>query len=162
MRVKAPTRWSASSKKLEPATVSICNRCVVDGTFDDDGTGTDGDEEYDGDEDEPDIVEKEVRDDNQVVPWSSTPPPPASSSSGNEEFWSADIGVSMKRQHQDVADRSFEVWKISSAAASLNLIVQKESKQIQKSNDYLCIKRDDIVLTSTNCPDSNKKNSTSF
>ncbi|KAI3510027.1 hypothetical protein L1887_25553 [Cichorium endivia] len=75
-------------KKLEPATVSICNRCVVDGTFDDDGTGTDGNEEYDGDEDEPNIVEKEVRDDNQVVPWSSTPPPPASSSSSNEEFWS--------------------------------------------------------------------------
>ncbi|KAI3700855.1 hypothetical protein L2E82_45495 [Cichorium intybus] len=83
-------------------------RCVVEGTFDDDGTGTDGDEEYDGDEDEPDIVEKEVRDDNQVVPWSSTLPPPASSSSNNEEFWSADRGVSMQRQHHDVADRSFE------------------------------------------------------
>ncbi|KAI3765556.1 hypothetical protein L2E82_15593 [Cichorium intybus] len=105
---QAPTRWNASGKKLEPATVSICNRCVVDGTFDDDGTGTDGEEEYDGDEDEPEIVDKEVRDDNQVVPWSSTPPPSASSSSSSEEFWSADRGVSMKRQRQDVADRSFE------------------------------------------------------
>ncbi|KAL4585158.1 hypothetical protein LXL04_009773 [Taraxacum kok-saghyz] len=106
---QSPTRWTASGKKLEPATVSICDRCVVNGTFDDDGTGTDGDEQYDGDEDETDLDHREVRDNNHVVTWSSTPPPPASSSSGSEEFGIADRYVSMKRQRQNVADLSCAV-----------------------------------------------------
>ncbi|CAI9280145.1 unnamed protein product [Lactuca saligna] len=103
---QSPTQWSASGEKLAPATVSICDRCVVD----DDGTGTDGDDDYDGDEDETDLDDKEIRDVNQMVAWSSTPPPSASSSSGSEEYFRvADRGVSMKRQRQNVADLSFEV-----------------------------------------------------
>lgn len=103
---QSPTRWSASGEKLAPATVSICDRCVVD----DDGTGTDADDDYDGDEDETDLDDKEIRDVNQMVAWSSTPPPSASSSSGSEEYFRvADRGVSMKRQRQNVADLSFEV-----------------------------------------------------
>lgn len=113
---QSPTPWTASGENLGPSTVSVCEKCVVDGTSDDDddreesqGGINDDDDEYDGDEDgENELdMEDEDGDDNQVVPFSSTPPPAASSSS-SEEFSNGDRGILLKRKRENVADLSSE------------------------------------------------------
>ncbi|KAI3776242.1 hypothetical protein L1987_46015 [Smallanthus sonchifolius] len=68
-----------------PSVVSICEKCVVDGTFTNDndreeskGANDDNDDiEYDGDEDgetQRDVDDEDNGDDNQVVTLSHTPP----------------------------------------------------------------------------------------
>ncbi|KAL4569793.1 hypothetical protein LXL04_025436 [Taraxacum kok-saghyz] len=113
---QSPTPWTASGEKLGPSTASVCEKCVVDGTSDDDddrediqGANYDDEDEYDGDEDgENELdMEDEDGDDNQVVPLSSTPPPAASSSS-SEEFFNGNRGVLVKRKRENVADLSSE------------------------------------------------------
>ena len=113
---QSPTPWTASGEKLGPSTVSVCEKCVVDGTSEDDDereesqVGND-DDEYDGDEDsenEIDLEDEEDGDDNQVVPLCCTPPPTASSSS-SEEFSNINRGVLVKRKRENVADLSSEV-----------------------------------------------------
>lgn len=115
---QSPTPWTASGEKLGPSTASVCEKCVVDGTSDEDedieeshgGNDDDDDDEYDGDEDgenELDFEDEEDGDDNQVVPLCSTPPPAASSSS-SEEFSYGDRGVLVKRKRENVADLSSE------------------------------------------------------
>ncbi|KAI3780773.1 hypothetical protein L2E82_10763 [Cichorium intybus] len=108
---QSPTPWSASGEKLWPSTASICGRCVVEDISDnDDEIGTEGDDEFDGN-DYGDELESEVsvdENDNQVVPWSSTPPPPAASSSSSEGRSIADGGVSLKRKRQSFSDLTSE------------------------------------------------------
>ncbi|KVH95944.1 zinc finger protein CONSTANS-like [Cynara cardunculus var. scolymus] len=114
---QSPTPWTASGEKLGPSTVSVCDKCVVDGTSEEDDDdreesqgGNDDDDEYDGDEDsenEIDLEDEEDGDDNQVVPLCCTPPPAASSSS-SEEFSNSNRGVLVKRKRENVADLSSE------------------------------------------------------
>lgn len=113
---QSPTPWTASGEKLGPSTMSVCEKCVVDGTSEEDDDReesqgrNDDDDEYDGDEDsenEIDLEDEEDGDDNQVVPLCCTPPPAASSSS-SEEFYNSNRGVLVKRKRENVADLSSE------------------------------------------------------
>ncbi|KAI3824726.1 hypothetical protein L1987_06197 [Smallanthus sonchifolius] len=113
---RSPTPWTASGEKLGPSAVSICEKCVVDGTSADDndreeseGANDDNDDdEYDGDDDgetELDVDDEDDGDDNQVVPLSHTPPPAASSSSSDDDSV-GDRTVLVKRKRENVADLS--------------------------------------------------------
>ncbi|KAJ9549330.1 hypothetical protein OSB04_021873 [Centaurea solstitialis] len=116
---QSPTPWTASGEKLGPSTVSVCEKCVVDGASEDDEdreeshgeNDDDDDDEYDGDEDsenEIDLEDEEDGDDNQVVPLCCTPPPSASSSSSEEEFSDNNRSVLVKRKRENAADLSSE------------------------------------------------------
>ncbi|KAK1422886.1 hypothetical protein QVD17_18175 [Tagetes erecta] len=116
---RSPTPWTASGEKLGPSTVSVCEKCVVDGVFNDeesegrndddvDEDEVDDDDEYDGDEEgetELDVEdEDDGDDDNQVVPLSYPPPPATSSSSDDDSV--TDRGVLLKRKRENVSDLS--------------------------------------------------------
>ncbi|KAI3736233.1 hypothetical protein L6452_15771 [Arctium lappa] len=134
---QSPTPWSASGEKIGPTTSSICGRCVVEDISDDDDDreervegndseiGTDGDDEYDGDEygDELESLEDSVdENDNQVVPWSSTPPPPPASSSSSEASEcsrSCLRGGLLKRKRRNVLDLNSED-EIDSSSVNIN------------------------------------------
>lgn len=115
---RSPTPWFASGEKLGPSTVSVCEKCIVDGSSNND-VDDDDDDEYDGDEEgatEIEVEHEDEGDDNQVVPLSY--PPPLSSSSDDESV--TDRGGLLKRKRENVSDLSEVLFDSSFMILKLN------------------------------------------
>ncbi|KAG1368222.1 B-box zinc finger protein 19 [Cocos nucifera] len=131
-RCQAPTPWKASGARFGP-TVSVCERCCLQGkrrredVADDDENGEEKDEDAEEDEgddrmeeddggeegegeDEGEAEEEEEEGDNQVVPLSLTPPPVASSSSSEESSGRIYDGFFKRiRRNADLASRDDDI-----------------------------------------------------